>query len=199
MQQAPNDQQLALDWLDALSVLKAAGLGAHVPRLYRDTEIAWADKWLLPVARIEYKENDSVAIVAVETGIADLPKVERIEVLCYIAAAVFCHFQGFSAAQLAGCCKMLGCANTARSTIRERWRLIAVESKSQYDDSLLATMFEDRTACGWCKGPLVTGSVNPVNKRVHEGCLQYLTDVIAPQQREALARERQAYTAQVDK
>lgn len=194
---------LTVEWLRSLKVVKEAGFTAAVPMLAHQVSVEWAEKELLPCARIIYKPNDvpSRRVVRVQvnpalTYITDY-EVERLEILLYIAGESLAYLLGWGAPELGAYCMKVGCANTRLMTPRERWRRIGVELDPRDKTgsrvaSLVSTMFEDRPLCGWCKSPIPTLSASPSRKDLHEGCHDYVRRVVRPQ----ILRERELRKAQ---
>lgn len=195
--QGPSDYDPSHDWLDALQVFVHAGHKSMVQGLYRDVHFGPIGD-VLPVAT--FKPFQGSIVVTLDKGIVDLPRIERIEIMCYIAAHSWKMLIKASDEEELILCHELGCCHSPTSTVHERWRLIVGEldprEKEGYRSrSLVSQLFEDRKACGWCNSPMATGTASLVRPTVHQSCLDYLNKIIIPQQRAALAAERKAYAA----
>lgn len=199
------DRDLQSLWLDALKVLKEAGFGDSHKLVYLQTSVQWCDRDILPVATFTYGEGDLMELRKVKVLVSPSLEytapyhVERVEVLTYVAAECLRHLMKWTPQEMKGLCRQLGCANSRLSTARERWRLIGVEQKSAPLASLASKMYEDRPKCGWCSGPIATGSADAVRQDLHVGCIQYLKEVVRPQLLAAREAEKRAYTAEIDK
>lgn len=189
------------DWLDALQVVQHAGLKRAVMPLY--SSVIFGDELadLLPAAAITQKGE--AIHVKLHQQIASLPRVERIEIMCWIAATSWrlLNIIDFSRDEQAALCIQLGCACSPHSSIEARWRRIGFELDPRRKDvsfkqqSLVSRLFEDRPKCGWCEMALITGTVSPVRADLHTGCYNYIQQVARPQMQAARAAEQAAYAA----
>jgi hypothetical protein len=198
-----NEWNLEVEWLESLKIVREACGSERMLLLYRQVDIEWAEKDLLPCARIIYRYNEAmhkcrvrVQVNPALTHVTDY-RVERLEVFAYIAAESLAHILSWDAPELAAFCLKLGCANTRLLTPRERWRRIGMEldpreRSGDRSSSLVAKLYEDRPLCGWCKGPIVTLSASTTRKDLHEGCHDYILKVVKPQ----ILRERELRKAQ---
>lgn len=181
-----NEWDLTHEWLESLKIVREAGMSTAIPVLARQVEVEWAEKELLPCARIIYKPG--IVRVQVNPALTYVTeyRVERLEILTYIAAESLAHLTGLDAGELKSLCIALGCANTRLLTPRERWRRLGMEIDPRQQtgfraNSLVAIMYEDRPSCGWCHTPIATLSASLMRKDLHEGCYDYVVKVVRPQ------------------
>ena len=176
-------RQLHHDWVDALSVFVKRG--GQVRNKHGLTEVYHS--YLPTITRLDgitaYKFSKKDILVDQSIFDLDIPRVERIEVLVSAIAQLMVDINDWTEADYTAICTALGCCANAKANLRERWRLIQYQSDPRFEykaESLVAKMFEDRKPCGWCKGPLVTGSQHQERPDLHEGCYEYVLRVIRP-------------------
>lgn len=181
-----------VEWLECLKILKEAGFTSAPRKLYNQCDVEWAEKELLPSARIIFRYHPEPAGRRVKlfvnpalVYITDY-RVERLEILAYLALESLANLDLWGAPELGAACIKVGCANTRLMSPRERWRRIGVELDPRLQEgaraeSLVSKMYEDRPKCGWCKSPIATLSASPTRKDLHESCHQYILKVVKPQ------------------
>lgn len=186
------------DWLDALQVVLQSGHKDFIQRLWQDVEILpELSSRILPAA--VFQKTARGILVTLDKGIADLPRVERVEILTFVAAHSWRLLINASDEEEIILCKYLGCCSKATSTVHERWRLIAGEldpreNKGYRSASLVSQLFEDRPACKWCSSPMCTGTRSYVRPDLHANCLEYINKVVRPQMKAAREAEQKAYS-----
>lgn len=189
----PSFRSLDHDWLDALSVLvKAGGLQSVVREVYNSTDTSLCETSLVFSAKLDHREG--FISIKVNPDLPSLPRVERIELLCFTALRTAWHSSLLRPDDYT--CERVGCADTLVFAPRERWRRIGIQLDPRFNykaTSLVALMFEDRPKCGWCPAPIVTGSASAVRPDLHEGCYQYIMDVVRPQVIASREAEKKAY------
>lgn len=191
---AHSDYNPTSDWLDALQVVVQAGRKEVIPRLFAHVDLELSSN-VLPAVVCTIQGDRIKAVL--DIGIADLPCVERVEILCYTAAHSLRLLNRLSPEEELLLCTQLGCACSTAGTISERWRLIGFELDPRQKDgprqaSLVSRLFEDRPSCGWCNTPLATGTKGILRPDLHSACHDYILRVVRPQMLAARKAEQDA-------
>lgn len=194
------EKHLQDDWIDALSIFKARVPSMDVNTLYPRTELRIGDGLQYRAVTALFKGGMSTpreCVMWVNGGIGNFYKVERVEIMLYVAVRAWAWLYHNEKRDLSPdvmeLCKRVGTAPQNYPHPMQRWILLYM-FVDDWREIPVAKAFEDRPKCGICPQAVATG-----HRRhdAHDGCIAYAVHHIYPDLRERrAAAERLAKQAE---
>lgn len=175
-----------IDWLDGLAILRGTLGLAEVARIVERTALRWSSptETGVNIAGITYKPAEGFtgrprrAVAVINPRIEPLYRVERVEALMRVSLRVWQYYTERTDLTMQGMYDALGVWASPLYNPRTRWQHLGMK---YHLGEVAASRYEDRPRCPVCKIHVSTGHEN---RKIHDGCREYVRNVYAPALRE---------------